>query len=271
MQCMYVCFAVVCLLLGGAFACNESKLRGPQQQDTDKAGGGDQTDDTGNGVDLPQGNEVVAQVGKLFNFDVDLSGVQLPVRNAEYVRLHVVDADGRELPEAIMMWIAPRNEREEWLNNIGTSVMAELEGQRAYFDDIFLRVNVPAGAALVISVVAGDKSHTVRQRPLRSEHGKYQMKVVYAEPGIRGAPVIEFNFDPGVPARNKGHWYVAERGIEGNVTGYSIVGSAFTHLPLPSEKLVAHPSRDLFDKDSYCYVALVYIDDNVKADYFGEC
>ena len=149
--------------------------------------------------------------------------------------------------------------------------MAELEGQRAQFDDIFLRINVPAGAALVISVVAGGKSHAVRKRPLRSENGEYRMKVVYAEPGIRGSPVIEFNFYPGVPAKNKGHWYVAERGAAGNVTGYGIVASAFTHLPIPTEKLVANPSKGIFDESSHCYVALVNIDDNVKADYFGEC
>ena len=126
MRCMYVCFAVVSLVLGVGVACNESKLAAPQQPGVDKTdddgGGGGQTDDTGNGVDVPQGNEVVAQVGKLFSLDVDLSGVQLPVSNAEYVRLHVIDADGRELPETIMMWLAPRDEREEWLNNIGTSV-----------------------------------------------------------------------------------------------------------------------------------------------------
>ncbi len=266
--------ALSLMLLCIAVSCNESKLAGDSgQRPGNNRGDGDETDDTGHKYDkIPSGQTIVQRVGKLFDLNINLGNTKLP-QGSERVRLHVVDADGRELPEAILMWLEPKNELPEWSSKVGTRVMAELDAgqQAAQFEDIFLRVDMPEGASLVVSVVAAGKEHAVRKHPLRSEEGKYDMKVIYAEPGSRGAPVIEFNFDPGIPARHKGSWYVAARTGESNISGYGLVASAFSHLPLPTMKLVAHPSDDFFDKDNQCYVALVNIDDNVKADHFGEC
>ncbi len=264
---------LICLCT--AAACNESKLAGDgseQQPDVDQTGGGG-TDDTGHKHDnIPVGQAITQRVGSLFDLDLDLRAMKLP-QGVERVRLHVVDADGRELPEAIMRWHEPTSIQPEWLHEVGTRVMTEFDAgqQVARFEDIFLRVDMPAGAVLVVSVVAAGKERVVRQHPLHSEAGRYDMQVIYAEPGVRGAPVIEFNFDPGIPARRQGSWYVAAREGESNVGGHDIVASAFSHLPLPTEKLIAHPRSDFFDEDSKCYVALVNIDDSVKADHFGEC
>lgn len=267
--------AMSIVLLCFTVSCNESKLAGEgQQPGVDKTGS--ETDDTGDKDDkydnTPSGQAIAKEVGKLFNLKVNLNNVQLP-QGVERVRLHVINADGRELPEAILMWHEPKSERPEWLNKVGTRVMADFDAgqQAAQFEDIFLRVDMPEGAALVVSVVIAGKEQAVRKHPLRSEEGKYNMRVIYAEPGIRGAPVIEFNFNPGVPPKHKGAWYIAERTVDSNVSGYGRVATHFTHLPLPTEKLIAHPSDDFFDEDSKCYVALVNIDDNVKADHFGTC
>lgn len=256
-----------------ALACNESKLadNSEQQPGLDQTGG--DTDNTDPDDDhLPTGQAIVQRVGRLFDLKLNLSDARLP-SGVEQVRLQVVDADGHELPEAIMMWRESQSAQPEWLNEVGTRVAAEFDAgqQAAQFEDLFLRVDLPAKATLRVSVVAAGKEQIVRQHSLQSEAGKYDMKLIYSEPGVRGAPVIEFNFDPGIPARRKGRWYVAARTGESNVGGYGIVASSFSHLPVPTTKLVAHPHADVFDPDSKCYVALVNIDDNVKADHFGEC
>ena len=261
------------ILLCAALACNESKLadNAEQQPGLDQTGGDTDNSDPDDGR-VPTGQGIVKRVGKLFDLKLNLRDVRLP-SGVEQVRLRVVDADGSELPEAIMMWRESQSERPEWLNEVGTRVAAEFDAgqQAAQFEDLFLRVDLPAKATLRVSVVAAGKEQVVRQHPLQSEAGKYTVQVVYAEPGIRGVPVIEFNFEPGIPARHKGTWYVAARTGESNVSGYGIVASSFSHLPMLTTKLIAHPHADVFDTDSECYVALVNIDDNVKADHFGAC
>ena len=268
---LVLCFALL-LSLCYAGACNESKLAGEGQRPGVDKTGGDKTDDTGHTDNLPVGKEIVAQVGKLFELAVDLSSVTLPL-GGDRVQLHVVDAEGRQLPEAIMMWRDPDVDRPEWSRTIGTEVVAELgTGSRvARYEDIFLRIDIPEGAHLIVSVVVAGKQQAVRKHPLRSEVGKYKMKVIYAEPGIRGSPVIEFNFNPGIPERKKGKWYVAERQGKSNLSGFGITATSFSHLPMLTMKLVVHPRDDYFDEYDKCYVALVKIDDNVKADHFGEC
>ncbi len=270
---MLLCTLLVSLRL--ALACNESKLVGAgRQPETDKAGGGEagETDAAGHTDGLPVGREVVARVGKLFDFSLDLRAATLP-SGVGRVQLHVVDASGRDLPEAIMRWRDPEIAHPAWSQTVGTRVVVEFEEERqaAQFEDIFLRTDLPKGAQLVVTAITANEEQEVRKHPLRSEAGKYDMRVVYAEPGIRGHPVIEFNFAPGIPTRQKGRWYVAERAGESNVGGYGVTGSSFSHLPIPTVKLVVRPSDDHFDTDNECYVALVNIDNNVKADHFGEC
>ena len=87
-------------------ACNESKLAGDSEQRPGSDNKADKTGDTGhkngdnddNYESTPAGQAIVRRVGKLFAIKVDLSNTQMP-QGVERVRLHAVDADGRELPE----------------------------------------------------------------------------------------------------------------------------------------------------------------------------
>ena len=99
------------------------------------------------------------------------------------------------------------------------------KNKRLGLKDIFLRVDVPEGAELIISAVVAGKETVVRKHPLSSEKGEYKMKVIYSEPGIRGPPVIEFNFDPAYHQNTKG------LGMSQNAQA-RVISAAMVELPL---------------------------------------